>query len=134
MKILVIEDEMSLLDAIKIRLIKEKYDVDTCIDEKEKLEQLVKDIMENCYKLDVPLVVEMYTTDEEGNEVDLINVEDPQLKVMMPYYKEIETTKKAELQKMHEAIEKAEKMLDSVFAADAVVPQYIQKIRKKEGQ
>ena len=26
----------------------------------------------------------MYTTDEEGNEVDLINVEDPQLKVMMP--------------------------------------------------
>ena len=48
MKILVIEDEMSLLDAIKIRLIKEKYDVDTCIDEKEKLEQLVKDIMENC--------------------------------------------------------------------------------------
>ena len=48
--------------------------------------------------------------------------------------KEIETTKKAELQKMHEAIEKAEKMLDSVFAADAVVPQYIQKIRKKEGQ
>ena len=55
MKILVIEDEMSLLDAIKIRLIKEKYDVDTC----EKLEQLVKDIMENCYKLDVPLVVEM---------------------------------------------------------------------------
>ena len=84
MKILVIEDEMSLLDAIKIRLIKEKYDVDTCIDEKEKLEQLVKDIMENCYKLDVPLVVEMYTTDEEGNEVDLINVEDSQLKVMMP--------------------------------------------------
>ena len=84
MKILVIEDEMSLLDAIKIRLIKEKYDVDTCIDEKEKLEQLVKDIMENCYKLDVPLVVEMYITDEEGNEVDLINVEDPQLKVMMP--------------------------------------------------
>ena len=72
MKILVNEDEMSLLDAIKIRLIK------------EKLEQLVKDIMENCYKLDVPLVVEMYTTDEEGNEVDLINVEDPQLKVMMP--------------------------------------------------
>ena len=59
MKILVNEDEMSLLDAIKIRLIKEKYDVDTCIDEKEKLEQLVKDIMENCYKLDVPLVVEM---------------------------------------------------------------------------
>ena len=59
MKILVIEDEMSLLDAIKIRLIKEKYDVDTCIDEKEKIEQLVKDIMENCYKLDVPLVVEM---------------------------------------------------------------------------
>ena len=59
MKILVIEDEMSLLDAIKIRLIKENYDVDTCIDEKEKLEQLVKDIMENCYKLDVPLVVEM---------------------------------------------------------------------------
>ena len=59
MNILVIEDEMSLLDAIKIRLIKEKYDVDTCIDEKEKLEQLVKDIMENCYKLDVPLVVEM---------------------------------------------------------------------------
>ena len=83
MKVLVIEDEMSLLDAIKIRLIKEKYDVDTCIDEK-KLEQLVKDIMENCYKLDVPLVVEMYTTDEEGNEVDLINVEDSQLKVMMP--------------------------------------------------
>ena len=40
MKVLVIEDEMSLLDAIKIRLIKEKYDVDTCIDEK-KLEQLV---------------------------------------------------------------------------------------------
>ena len=39
--------------------LKEKYDVDTCIDEKEKLEQLVKDIMENCYKLDVPLVVEM---------------------------------------------------------------------------
>ena len=36
------------------------------------------------------LVGEMYTTDEEGNEVDLINVEDPQLKVMMPYYKEIE--------------------------------------------
>ena len=32
---------------------------DVCIDEKEKLEQLVKDIMENCYKLDVPLVVEM---------------------------------------------------------------------------
>jgi len=30
------------------------------------------------------LVGEMYTTDEEGNEVDLINVEDPQLKVMMP--------------------------------------------------
>ena len=57
---------------------------DVCIDEKEKLEQLVKDIMENCYKLDVPLVVEMYTTDEEGNEVDLINVENPQLKVMMP--------------------------------------------------
>ena len=84
MKILVNEDEMSLLDAIKIWLIKEKYNVDTCIDEKEKLEQLVKDIMENCYKLDVPLVVEMYTTDEEGNEVDLINVEDPQLKVMMP--------------------------------------------------
>ena len=77
MKFLVIEYEMSLLDAIKIRLIKEKYDVDTCIDEK-KLEQLVKDIMENCYKLDVPLVVEMYTTDEEGNEVDLINVEDSQ--------------------------------------------------------
>mgnify|MGYP000384143171 CR=1 FL=1 len=76
------------------KILKEKYDVDTCIDEKEKLEQLVKDIMENCYKLDVPLVVEMYTTDEEGNEVDLINVEDPQLKVMMPYYKEIETTKK----------------------------------------
>ena len=45
---------------------------------KKKLEQLVKDIMENCYKLDVPLVVEMYTTDEEGNEVDLINVEDSQ--------------------------------------------------------
>lgn len=36
------------------------------------------------------LVGEMYDTDEEGNEVDLINVEDPQLKVMMPYYKEIE--------------------------------------------
>ena len=32
---------------------------DVCIDEKEKIEQLVKDIMENCYKLDVPLVVEM---------------------------------------------------------------------------
>lgn len=48
--------------------------------------------------------------------------------------KEIETTKKTELQKMHEAIEKAEKMLDSVFTADAIVPQYIQKIQKKEGQ
>jgi len=36
------------------------------------------------------IVGEMYSTDEDGNEVDLINVEDPQLKVMMPYYKEIE--------------------------------------------
>lgn len=45
----------------------------------EELEEKIKE-----------LVGEMYSTDEDGNEVDLINVEDPQLKVMMPYYKEIE--------------------------------------------
>ena len=45
----------------------------------EELEEKIKE-----------LVGEMYSVDEEGNEEDLINVEDPQLKVMMPYYKEIE--------------------------------------------
>ena len=44
MKILVIEDEMSLLDAIKIRLIKEKYDVDTCIDGKEGYFMIISNI------------------------------------------------------------------------------------------
>ena len=36
------------------------------------------------------LIGEMYSIDEDGNEEDLIDVEDPQLKVMMPFYKEIE--------------------------------------------
>ena len=36
------------------------------------------------------LIGEMYSVDDEGNETNLIDVEDPQLKVMLPYYKEIE--------------------------------------------
>lgn len=36
------------------------------------------------------LLTSMYDTDEEGNEEDLIDVNDPQLEVMMPYYKRIE--------------------------------------------
>ena len=36
------------------------------------------------------LIGEMYSVDDEGNEINLIDVEDPQLKVMLPYYKEIE--------------------------------------------
>ena len=65
------------LDEVK----KEKLNSDISYEEyiNEELEEKIKE-----------LVGEMYSTDEEGNEVDLINVEDPQLKVMMPYYKEIE--------------------------------------------
>ncbi len=36
------------------------------------------------------LLGSMYTIDENGNEEDLIEVDNPQLNVMMPYYKEIE--------------------------------------------
>lgn len=65
------------LDEVK----KERLNSDISYEEymNEELEEKIKEI-----------VGEMYSTDEEGNEVDLINVEDPQLKVMMPYYKEIE--------------------------------------------
>lgn len=65
------------LDEVK----KERLNSDISYDEymNEELEEKIKE-----------LVGEMYSTDEDGNEVDLINVEDPQLKVMMPYYKEIE--------------------------------------------
>lgn len=65
------------LDEVK----KERLNSDISYEEymNEELEEKIKE-----------LVGEMYSTDEDGNEVDLINVEDPQLKVMMPYYKEIE--------------------------------------------
>jgi hypothetical protein len=36
------------------------------------------------------LIDSMYDIDEDGNEEDLIDLEDPQLEVMMPYYKKIE--------------------------------------------
>lgn len=65
------------LDEVK----KERLNSDISYEEymNEDLEEKIKE-----------LVGEMYDIDEDGNEVDLINVEDPQLKVMMPYYKEIE--------------------------------------------
>jgi hypothetical protein len=36
------------------------------------------------------LIGSMYEVDENGNEEDLIDVKNPQLEIMMPYYKEIE--------------------------------------------
>ena len=65
------------LDEVK----KERLNADVSYDEykEEELKEEVRDI-----------VGEMYSVDEEGNEIDNIDVEDPQLKVMMPYYKEIE--------------------------------------------
>lgn len=65
------------LDEVK----KERLNSDISYEEymNEELEEKIKE-----------LVGEMYSIDEDGNEIDLINVEDPQLKVMMPYYKEIE--------------------------------------------
>ena len=60
---------------------KERLNADVSYDEykEEELESEIKDI-----------VGEMYSIDEDGNEIDNIDVEDPQLKVMMPYYKRIE--------------------------------------------
>ena len=65
------------LDEVK----KERLNSDISYEDykKEELEEKIKE-----------LVGEMYSIDDDGNEIDLINVEDPQLKVMMPYYKEIE--------------------------------------------
>ena len=65
------------LDEVK----KDRLDADVSYEE-YKDEELKNEISE--------IVGEMYSIDEEGNEVDNIDVEDPQLKVMMPYYKEIE--------------------------------------------
>lgn len=45
----------------------------------EEVEQKLKEILGSIYEVD-----------EEGNEEDLIDVVNPQLEVMMPYYKEIE--------------------------------------------
>lgn len=44
MRILIVEDEFNLADAIKSRLKKEKYDVDICIDGDEGLYQALMDI------------------------------------------------------------------------------------------
>lgn len=65
------------LDEVK----KERLNADVSYEEykEEELKEEIKSI-----------VGEMYSEDEEGNEIDNIDVEDPQLKVMMPYYKEIE--------------------------------------------
>jgi len=65
------------LDEVK----KERLNADVSYEEykDEELKSEIRDI-----------VGEMYSYDEEGNEIDNIDVEDPQLKVMMPYYKEIE--------------------------------------------
>ena len=65
------------LDEVK----KERLNADVSYDEykDEELKEEVKSI-----------VGEMYSYDEDGNEIDNIDVEDPQLNVMLPYYKEIE--------------------------------------------
>lgn len=65
------------LDAVK----KERLNADVSYEDyiNEELEDAVKDILGNMYEIDA-----------DGNEEDLIDVEDPQLKVMMPYYKNIE--------------------------------------------
>ena len=65
------------LDEVK----KERLNADVSYEEykDEELKEEIKNI-----------VGEMYSEDEEGNEIDNIDVEDPQLKVMLPYYKEIE--------------------------------------------
>lgn len=65
------------LDEVK----KERLNADVSYEEykEEELKEEVRDI-----------VGEMYSIDEDGNEIDNIDVEDPQLKVMLPYYKEIE--------------------------------------------
>ncbi len=65
------------LDEVK----KSKLNADISYEDyiKEDLEEKLKE-----------LLGEMYDTDDDGNTVDLIDKEDPQLKVMMPYYKEIE--------------------------------------------
>lgn len=65
------------LDEVK----KERLNADVSYEEykEEELREEVRDI-----------VGEMYSIDEDGNEIDNIDVEDPQLKVMLPYYKEIE--------------------------------------------
>lgn len=65
------------LDEVK----KEKLNADVSY-EKYKEEELQEEIKS--------IVLEMYSEDEDGNEIDNIDVEDPQLNVMMPYYKEIE--------------------------------------------
>lgn len=59
---------------------KERLNADVSYEEykKEELESQIKE-----------LLLGMYSETEEGEE-DLIDVEDPQLKAMMPYYKEIE--------------------------------------------
>ena len=59
------------LDEVK----KERLNSDISYEDykKEELEEKIKE-----------LVGEMYSIDDDGNEIDLINVEDPQLKVMMP--------------------------------------------------
>lgn len=46
---------------------------------KEELDEKIRELLGS-----------MYEIDEEGNEEDLIDVKNPQLEVMMPYYKEIE--------------------------------------------
>ena len=65
------------LDKVK----KEKLYADVSYEEykNEELKQELKDI-----------IGEIYSEDEENNEIDNIDVEDPQLNVMLPYYKEIE--------------------------------------------
>jgi hypothetical protein len=61
-----------------------------------KKEKLMADISYGEYKKEEldekirELVGSMYEIDEDGNEEDLIDVQNPQLEVMMPYYKEIE--------------------------------------------
>ncbi len=60
---------------------KERLNADVSYEE-YKNEELMDEIKD--------IVGEMYSIDEEGNEVDNIDVDDPQLNVMLPYYKEIE--------------------------------------------
>ncbi len=60
---------------------KERLDADISYEnylEEEKKEKLLE------------MLSKMYTEDEEGNEEDLIDIDNPQLKAMLPYYSKVE--------------------------------------------